>query len=806
MKKEVQDIRSKMTLEEKASLCSGQDFWHIKGVERLSISATMLADGPHGLRKQADTGKSGLGPSIPATCFPTAVALASSWDRDLLHEVGVALGEECLQEKVAVLLGPGANIKRSPLCGRNFEYFSEDPYVTGELAAQMIMGVQSQGIGTALKHFAVNNQEGHRMTIDAFVDERALREIYLAGFETAVKVAKPWTLMCSYNLINGTYASENPYLLRHILKEEWQHTGIVMSDWGAVNNRIDGLQAGLELEMPGPNRDNDDSIVQAVKAVKAGQLKEEILDTATERLLELIIKGRDNQREGFTYDQKEHHALSRKAATQSMVLLKNEGSILPLKHSANIAVIGEFAVKPRYQGAGSSLVNPTQLDVLYHNQPNVSYARGYDLQTDQPQQPLIDEAVALARKSEVVVIMAGLTESYESEGFDRVHMRMPEAHNELIHQIAEVNKNIIVVLSNGSPVEMPWLPKVKGVLEAYLSGQASGSAIWQILYGEVNPSGKLAETFPLKATDCAASDYFPMGPRGVEYRESIYVGYRYYDTAQKEVLFPFGFGLSYTQFEYSDLKTNKDSLRDTEPLTLSFKIKNTGAVSGKEIAQIYVKDLHSTLFRPEKELKGFAKVDLEPGEEKVVHITLDQRAFAFYNVNIKDWQVESGTFEIIIAASSRDLRLTAEVEVISSIQFEEIGKDVKAALITYYNPQEKWSISKESFENLYGREIMPIPVSKKGSYHMNSTTEELRTCFLGRLFYSLMMWMARSTMKDVDPLQMGMILTGINEMPFRNLKMNSEGRINQKTVDILLHLFNGHYLKAIKHLFSPQKH
>ncbi|MFS8500416.1 MAG: glycoside hydrolase family 3 C-terminal domain-containing protein [Caldicoprobacter sp.] len=670
MERDIKKLISQMTLEEKASLCSGLDLWHLKGVERLGIPSIMVSDGPHGLRKQ-NAEHIELKTSVPATCFPTAVGLASSWNRELVEKVGAAIGEECQAEGVSVLLGPGANIKRSPLCGRNFEYFSEDPYLSSEMAASHIKGVQSQGVGTSLKHFAANNQEHRRMSVDAVIDERTLREIYLASFEGAVKKGKPWTVMCSYNRVNGEYASENKYLLTDILRDEWGFDGVVVSDWGAVNEKVKALEAGLDLEMPSSFGIRDQQIVQAVKE---GKLSEEVLDRAVERILNLIFKAVDGRKENATYDKEAHHQLAREVARECMVLLKNEDKILPLKRQGTIAVIGEFARKPRYQGGGSSHVNPTKLDDIYEeikksagNSVNVLYAKGYRLDKDEVDEGLLEEAKQVAMNADVAVIFAGLPEHYESEGYDRQHMRMPESHCALIEGVAEVQPNVVVVLSNGSPVEMPWIDKVKGLLEAYLGGQALGGAIADLLFGDANPSGRLAETFPKKLSDNPSYLNFPGEGDRVEYREGIFVGYRYYDKKGIEPLFPFGYGLSYTTFEYSDLNISKKEILDTETVTVSVKVKNTGDRAGKEVVQLYVRDVESSVIRPEKELKGFEKVELQPGEEKVVTFELDKRAFAYYNVDIKDWHVESGEFEIMIGKSSRDIVLKDRIFVRSTV-------------------------------------------------------------------------------------------------------------------------------------------
>lgn len=672
MERDIKKLISQMTLEEKASLCSGLDFWHLKGIEWLGIPSIMVSDGPHGLRKQQESADQlGIHKSVPATCFPSAVGLASSWNRELLERVGAAIGEECQAEGVSILLGPGANIKRSPLCGRNFEYFSEDPYLSSEMAASYIKGVQSQGVGTSLKHFAANNQEHRRMSVDAIIDERTLREIYLASFEGAVKKGKPWTVMCSYNKVNGEYASENKYLLTDILRDEWRFEGFVVSDWGAVNERVKGLEAGLDLEMPSSFGIGDQKIVQAVRE---GKLSEEVLDRAVERILNIIFKAIDNRRENATYDKEAHHQLAREVARECMVLLKNEDRLLPLKREGTIAVIGEFARHPRYQGGGSSHVNPTKLDDIYEeikksagDGVNVIYAQGYSLEKEKVDNALLEEAKGAAMKADVAVIFAGLPEHYESEGYDRQHMRMPESHCALIEAIAEVQPNVVVVLSNGSPVEMPWLDKVKAVLEAYLGGQALGGAIADLLFGDANPSGKLAETFPKELSHNPSYLNFPGEGDRVEYREGIFVGYRYYDKKNIQPLFPFGYGLSYTTFEYSDLHISKKEILDTETVTVTVKVKNTGEMAGKEVVQLYVRDVESSVIRPDKELKGFEKVELRPGEEKTVMFELDKRAFAYYNVDIKDWYVETGEFEILIGKSSRDIVLKDKIFVRSTV-------------------------------------------------------------------------------------------------------------------------------------------
>ena len=803
---DVSELISKMTLEEKASLCSGLDFWHIKGVERLGVPSIMVTDGPHGLRKQAgDSDHVGLNESVPATCFPTASALAATWNRDLVYQVGVALGEECLQEKVGVILGPGVNIKRSPLCGRNFEYFSEDPYLTGEIAKSHINGVQSQGIGTSLKHFAVNNQEFRRMVIDAVVDERALREIYLVGYEIAVKGAQPWTVMCAYNKVNGTYCCEHPYLMTDILKEEWGHEGLVITDWGAMNDRVAGLAAGTELEMPGAPNGNDEKIVAAIKA---GELDEVVLDRAVDRVLTLIFKVVETLSQDFTYDPQAHHALARRVAGEGAVLLKNEGGVLPLGNDLKVAVIGRFAKTPRYQGAGSSQMNPTKLDNIYAEVLKLTgaeyspYAPGYTKRGDQADDALIQEALQVAAGTDVVVICAGLTDMYETEGLDRDHMKMPPGHDALITAIAASHSNVVVVLSNGSPVEMPWANNVSAILEGYLGGQAGAGAIADILYGYVNPSGKLAETFPLKLEDNPSHHYFPGGPTTIEYRESIYVGYRYFDKVGQDVLFPFGHGLSYTTFEYSDLEVSSETITDQDVLTVTMRVVNTGSLAGQEIVQLYVRDVESTVFRPEMELKGFAKISLEPGEVSRVAMTLDRRAFAYYDVDLADWRVETGAFEILVGASSRDIRLSATVQVESS---QPIPPPVdRGSLATYYDFPRGTPISQGNFETLLGKPVPANVGAVKGEYTINTPLGDMTDSFIGRQLGAIAGKQIQKMIAEVDedsPITL-LMMAEAREAPLRAMLMVSDGSITREMLDALLVMINGKFFKGLVSLIK----
>ena len=668
-REKLQELIGKMTLEEKASLCSGADFWHTESVERLGIPAMMVSDGPHGLRKQdQEADHLGVNDSIKAVCFPAGCGTAASFNRELITGMGEVLGEECQAEGVGVILGPAVNIKRSPLCGRNFEYYSEDPMVASEMAGALIKGVQSKNVGTSIKHFLANNQETRRMSSSSEVDERTLREIYLAAFEGAVSSQKPWTVMCSYNKINGTYAAEHKEALTDILRGEWGFDGFVVSDWGAVNKRVPDLEAGLDLEMPASGGINDEQIVDAVKE---GRLEESVLDRAVERILNIVYRFEENRNKSAVFDRDKDHEYAKKVAEETIVLLKNEDGLLPLSEKEEIAFIGKYARQPRFQGGGSSHINSHKVtgawDVV-KDWGNITFAEGYGDQEDVTDEALIAEAVEKAGKAQAAVIFAGLPDAFESEGFDRSHMGMPNCQNELINRVAAVQPNTIVVLHNGSPVEMPWADQVKGIVEAYLSGQAVGAAVVDILFGKVNPSAKLPETFPYKLEDNPSYLYYLGEGDKVEYREGVFVGYRYYDTKKMDVRFPFGYGLSYTTFAYSNLKLSAAQIKDTDTLTVSVDVTNTGSMAGKEVVQLYVSDVESTVIRPVKELKGFDKVDLQPGETKTVTFTLGKRAFAYWNTQIHDWHVESGEFRILVGKSSRDIQLEETVTVESTVK------------------------------------------------------------------------------------------------------------------------------------------
>ena len=665
MKRNIKEIIGQMTLEEKAGMCSGKDYWNLKGVERLGIPSVKVSDGPNGLRTPTiDSEQLGFN-SMEAISYPSACLSACSFDTELMEEMGERIGEECRSRNIAVILGPSANMKRSPLCGRNFEYFSEDPYLGAHIAAAYVKGVQSKDVSACVKHFTANNQEYRRQTCSSEADERTLREIYLNAFEDVVKEGKPDIMMASYNKVNGTYMTENKKILTDILRDEWGFDGYVMSDWSAVSDRVKALKAGLDLAMPGEGLYMDQEIV---KAVQDGMITEEELDKAVERILKIIFKFTDSDKKG-TFDKEYDHNISKKVAEESMVLLKNDG-ILPLPEKGKkIAFIGAFAKTPRFQGGGSSNVNPykviSALDAA-KSITEISYAQGFELTGEKRNDELFDAALKTAAEADVVVIFAGLPETFESEGFDRTHMRMPECQNELIPEIAKVQKNVVVVLHNGAPVEMPWTDEVKGILEAYLGGEAVGQAVVELLFGRKNPCGKLAETIPYKLEDTPSYLYFPGNGKKVEYREGVFVGYRYYDTKKMQVRFPFGHGLSYTRFEYSNLQVSKENMTDNETLQVSFKVKNVGNMAGKEIVQLYVSDKTHLAERPVKELKGFKKVMLKPGEEATIVMELNKRSFAWYSTELGGWYAVTGNYEIVVGASSDDIRLTKEIHVDST--------------------------------------------------------------------------------------------------------------------------------------------
>ena len=780
------DIVSKMSLEQKAKIVSGKDYWHMEGFEELGLPVIQLTDGPHGLRKQNPDDKTvGLGGSYPATCFPPASLSGCSWDPELLEKEGEAMAEECMQEKVSVILGPGVNIKRSPTCGRNFEYFSEDPYLAGKCAAGLIKGIQSKGIGTSLKHYAANSQEAYRMTIDEVIDERALREIYLPAFEIAIKEAQPWTVMNAYNRINGTYASQSKWLLDTVARKEWGFEGIFVTDWGASVDRIPGLKAGTDLEMPTSGDLNEKLII---KAVESGKLEEAVLDERVDALVDLILKAKPVLEQDYSYDIEQHHQIAARIAEGSMQLLKNEDALLPLKEGQKVAVIGEMAVNPRYQGAGSSVINPTKLDNAYDNLKklgvDVTYARGYKKEIDRMDNTLFCEALNTAREADVVLVFAGLTEPFEGEGYDRKNLNMPACQNRLIAELCKVNPNVAVVLAGGSVIKMPWQSKVKAILNSGLGGQAGGIAVANILTGKVNPSGKTTETYIKDYKDNPTFGNYPSRAQTAEHRESVYIGYRYYDKAQKNVVFPFGHGLSYTKFKYTAIKLSSTSIKDSDTVNVTFKIRNTGDVAGAEIAQVYVADKESTIFRPEKELKAFKKVFLEPGEQKEVTLTLDKRAFAFYNVKTHDWCVESGEFDILVGASSRDIRLKAKLKV--KAQEVEIPDYSKIAPHYY---EDVTAIDRADFEVLYGKKL-PSPVrSKNKRIDKYCCLDDARDTKWGGRICALIHKAVGGMGSDANG-DGAMIAAMATQIPMRNFVAMSMGAFTPQMLNGLLKLLN----------------
>lgn len=821
-KVELEALVAAMSREEKVSLLSGSNFWCTRALPRLGLRRIMVADGPHGLRKQAgDADHLGITASVPATCFPPAVTTASSWDRSLLRAVGQALGAEARSESVSVLLGPGVNIKRSPLCGRNFEYFSEDPFLAGELAAAFIEGVQGEGVGASLKHFAANNQEAHRLVVDAIVDERSLREIYLPAFEKAVTAAKPWTVMCSYNKLNGVHASDDPWLLRKVLREDWGFEGVVVTDWGAMYDRSAGVRAGLELEMPGNGGQNDAAVLAALAE---GRLDEALVDEAVIRLLELVERavaagtapgeGPDSGPSAAAprFDHEAHHALARAAAERSMVLLRNEGAALPLERGAKVAVMGDFAKRPRYQGSGSSQIVPTRLDAAYDGLcalagRELPYARGFDLGAEEPDAALEALALETAAGAETVLLFLGLPPVKESEGFDRVDLSLPRNQVALLEALAAARKpggRLVVVLSNGAPVEMPWLPKVDALLEGYLGGQGGGAAVARLLYGEANPSGKLAETFPARLEDNPSHPYFPGTIAQVQYREGIYVGYRFYDSAGVEPLFPFGHGLSYTSFAYGKLEPSATEIGEEEGLVVSCEVTNVGARRGSEVVQLYVRDPESRVHRPWQELKGFEKLELEPGETGRAVFRLDRRSFAYWDSDSGGWRVEGGDFLVRIGASSRDIRLEGRVRVKSGYA-PRLDPARRAALAPYYlepaaprvaGAAGLAAVSDEAFAALLGRSI-PAPAPRR-PFGLDSTMGEIGVSPVGRLFVAAVRRIYLKQYKDEkDEAVLLMIERSLAEMPLRGLVLLGGGQLGFGLVEALLVMLNGRFFAGL---------
>ncbi len=763
-----------LTLEEQISLLSGSDFWHTQPLLRKGIPAILLSDGPNGLRVQAtDSDHLGIGASRPATCFPTAVTVASTWNEALAAEVGRAVGAEAVAQGVAVVLGPGLNIKRHPLCGRNFEYFSEDPLVSGRMASAVVQGIQDSGVAACLKHYAVNNQESHRFVVDAVVDERTMREIYLAGFEYAVEHAAPRTVMSSYNLINGTYATEHHRLIAEILRDEWGFDGLVMSDWGATNDRVAGIRAGMDLEMPG-SKGISDAVV--MKALEQGHLATADLTRSAQRVLDLVAASAVRP---AAVDLDAHDALARRVAAEGTVLLRNDG-LLPLTGDGSVALIGAFAQSPRFQGAGSSQVNPVKVttawDAALDRGLDVRYAPGYDPAGSARDQGLIEEAVETAREVDVVVLMVGLPGVYESEGFDRDDLRLPRQHDNLIAAVCAANPRTVVVLCNGAPVAMPWVDQPAAILEAYLGGQASGAALLDVVYGNAEPGGRLAETFPMFAADLAADPYFPGEPRQVEYREGLAVGYRHTTSAGVEPLFPFGHGLSYTEFEYGRAKVNRRRIAEGQSVKVSVPLTNVGHRPGSQVVQVYVRDRTGVVVRPLRELRGFSKVWLEPGETTTVSIELGPRAFAFYDVDVAGWSVPAGEFDIEVGRSCEDIVATITVTLDGVTDAPEpADTDLVAA-------------SDAAFAARLGREIpVPVPVEP---FTRVSTIAEIQGQRFGRAIKAAMQRFGGIDTDPDDPAVARMYERSLNELPLRAAALFSQGKINWTTLDTVVDLLN----------------
>ena len=780
----------KMTIEEKAALLSGKNVWQSWNIDRLDIPSIFCSDGPHGVRKQAGSGDHlGLNASLEATCFPTAATIANSWEEELGEEIGRALGEEAAVQEVDVLLGPGLNIKRSPLCGRNFEYFSEDPYLSGKMASAYVRGIQSQGVYACPKHFAVNSQELRRMAMNSVIDERTLREIYLEGFEIAVKEGKAKTIMSSYNEVNGVYANESTHLLQDILRKEWGFDGIVITDWGASNDHVNGVKAGSNLEMPSPGLD---SARELIKAVEAKTLTMEELDQCVDDLLDIILTSKENKKtRAKQFDKKQHHELARKAARKSIVLLKNEEQILPIQKEKKVAVIGDFAKTPRYQGAGSSMVNPTQLESmeqLYKQYfPNsIGCVQGYQ-RNGEPDAQLSKEALELAKQADIVVYCFGLDELSESEGLDRLHMRIPQNQIELLEELYRVNPNIVGVLSGGSAIEMPWDGCCKGILHGYLGGQASASAMLEVLSGAYNPSGKLNETYPIRYEETPAFKNFPSSQRNAEYRESLYVGYRYYETVGKEVQYPFGYGLSYTTFAYEDLEVKEDSI--------SFTVKNTGKREGEEIAQLYVKAPGEQVFTPKKALKGFTKIALKPQESKRVTIAFDDKTFRYWNVVTNSWEVEGGEYQILVGSSVRDIHL---IGTIVKQATTTIFPYEKAKMASYYTG-EIFDVSEKEFESLLGHAIPDG--SWSGELTKNDAICQMyyAKSWIGRFIYKQLTKMKKKSEEKGKP---DLNILFIYNMPFRGIAKMTNGMVSMHMVDGMVEVVNGHFFKGMKKIIG----
>lgn len=778
---------------------SGKDFWTTMNLEKYNIPSIFLSDGPHGLRKQAAAADQlGLNASIPATCFPTSATVANSWNEELGEKLGTALGSEAVSQKVNVILGPGTNIKRNPLCGRNFEYFSEDPLLAGKMAAAYVRGIQSNGVSACLKHFAANNQEFRRMAVDSIIDERTLREIYLRPFEIGIKEGKPKVIMSSYNKLNGDYTNENIHLLRDILRGEWKYPNVVVTDWGGSNDRVKGLIAGNELEMPTTGGETNDEIVAAIES---GKIPESLLDENLDRLLTLVLDtSKAVSESNVSVDKDQHHLLARKIAEESIILLKNDRGALPLNKKEKIAIIGDFAKKPRYQGAGSSIVNPTKLDnavdaIAEYDLNYIGYEQGF-IRYGKKSGRLVRKAIKLAIEADTILLYLGLDEYSEVEGIDRPNMKLPENQMQLFDKLVALGKKIVVVLACGSAVEMDFADRSDAILHTYLSGQAGAKAALDILSGKANPSGKLSETIPFKYEDISTAFNYPGKQLTAEYREGLYVGYRYFDTANIKPRYPFGYGLSYTTFKYSDLKSSEDEV--------SFKLTNTGRMAGKEVAQVYVRSSNSRLYRPEKELKGFVKVLLNPGESKTVKVKLGKSAFEFFNQTTQKWEIETLDYDILVGSSSRDIRLNDTIH----IEGSEIKPAMSLTDIPSYTKGYVQNVSTQEFEKLLG---YPVPKSSYDFYKKNrlvvgynTTVEQLRYSrrWVGRAFSGGIRFAIR-VLRLLGMRAMSNTLTmGVLHLPMRGLAHMSGGMISMGQLDGLIMMFNGHVFKGLGKFFA----
>ena len=793
-------IIKEMSLEEKASLTSGKDFWQTQNIDRLGVPSIFLSDGPHGIRKQAAAADHlGLNQSIPSTCFPTAATMANSWDINLTKELGEALGKEAAYLDVNILLGPGMNIKRNPLCGRNFEYFSEDPYLTGKIASSYVKGIQSNGVSACIKHFAANNQETKRMVYDSIIDERALREIYLTGFEFVVKEAKPWSIMTSYNKLNGEYTNENYHLLQDILVKEWGYDGFIVTDWGGNNDRVKALKVGNALEMPTNKGETNKYII---KAIESNQVEEEVLDKRIEELLTVIEKTEVGVKNKQEINYESHHELEQRCAEESIILLKNHNNVLPIIKTEKVCLIGDFFKKPRYQGAGSSIVNPTKLDNILdfieeYDVNYIGYEQGYN-RYNKKNNKLLERALKLARRSDVILLAMGLDEVTEAEGLDRKNTQIGSCQIELLKELRKLNKKIVVILSCGSVVDLSWDVDCDSLLHTYLVGQAGAKAILNIITGKVNPSGKLSETYPISYSDVPSSSDFPCSTLTIPYKESIFVGYRYFNLHKELIKYPFGYGLSYTKFEYSDLEIKEDRVK--------FIIKNIGLVKGKEIAELYISKKNSSIFRPESELKGFIKVELDVNEAKEVEILFDEYSFRYFNSSTNKFEIEDGTYEILIGSSSIDIKLEGTIYKAGTTNVASYNKK---ELINYYSCDIA-NVDNQEFSKLLGYEYIAQGLNfyKKNRIvvDVNTTVCDLRYSkgWTGRLFSGVIRFAINVLRFFGNKSLSNTLIMGVYYNPMRGLSRMSGGMISWKQLEGLIIMFNGQFFKGLKKVITKK--